>query len=560
MWGMHFTDPLYLNWFYPENSELHHGAGIALFGRDLFSPLVNFGWLGVALLAAWCIGRPYGVAPLSLTAVAIALDTGPMVPREAGTPATDMAPVALLLAAAAILINAWAARQSRPRGRRRKGVPRELRLRRLTKGGQPIRHSPTGPSGPPPAAAHGRNPHRWAGDRDCAGTKLTISGAAAVMAVGIPFIVPPGVRRKAFGVFVGGVAAVAGFWFLRNLIHAGNPLPWLREIGPIDPSGSEPGPGGARRLHRRPLHLRRAEHEPLELLLPQADREPARPALVPDPRRLRGRSAPRGLAPEVARRPARGRGHDRGRDRLPVHPAHRGGPGGAAARLRDQPPISGSRFCSRARPAAARAAAHAGAAQAAAPGRWSHRPLLHLVLLGRRRGLGRRFRLGPLGAPDRDRLRRRADRPRAARPARGGARGRGGGRHRARGRRDRLGAPGRLPRESLRAPRRVPLPARRGGPLGEAQLRPAIAVAGTSGAYNQYGFYGDDLDNHVQYVGRDLPQADFRAIDDCSLFREADPQRGRLRLPGHDAQAGSERSGDRHPFPRGRLGEGRSGG
>jgi hypothetical protein len=46
-----------------------------------------------------------------------------------------------------------------------------------------------------------------------------------------------------------------------------------------------------------------------------------------------------------------------------------------------------------------------------------------------------------------------------------------------------------------------------------------IAVAGTSGAYNQYGFYGDDLDNRVQYIGRDLPHADFRAIGDCSLFR-----------------------------------------
>ena len=64
VWGMHFIDPLYLNWFYPENSELLHAAGIVLFNRDIFSPLVNFGWLGVALLAAWCIGRPYGVAPL----------------------------------------------------------------------------------------------------------------------------------------------------------------------------------------------------------------------------------------------------------------------------------------------------------------------------------------------------------------------------------------------------------------------------------------------------------------------------------------------------------------
>ena len=122
VWGMHFTDPLYLNWFYPQNSELLHAAGIVLSGRDLFSPLVNFGWLGVALLAAWCIGRPYGVAPLSLTAVAIAMDTGPMVPREAGTPATDTAPVALLLAAAAILITAWAPPKGVRRGRYRRSA------------------------------------------------------------------------------------------------------------------------------------------------------------------------------------------------------------------------------------------------------------------------------------------------------------------------------------------------------------------------------------------------------------------------------------------------------
>src|SRR4029450_10790659 len=52
VWGMHFTDPLYLNWFYPENSELLHGGGILLTGRDIFSPLINFGGLGGAFLAA----------------------------------------------------------------------------------------------------------------------------------------------------------------------------------------------------------------------------------------------------------------------------------------------------------------------------------------------------------------------------------------------------------------------------------------------------------------------------------------------------------------------------
>src|SRR4051794_16000107 len=97
VWGMHFVDPLYLNWFYPENSELLHGAGIVLLNPDRVSPLGNLGWRGVPLLAGWCRGRPYGVAPLSWVGVCSAMDTGPRVPREAGTPATDTVPVALLL-------------------------------------------------------------------------------------------------------------------------------------------------------------------------------------------------------------------------------------------------------------------------------------------------------------------------------------------------------------------------------------------------------------------------------------------------------------------------------
>ena len=71
------------------------------------------------------------------------------------------------------------------------------------------------------------------------GTKLTIAGPTAAMAVGIPLIVEPGFRRRALGLFLGGVAITAGFWFLRNLIHSGSPLPWLQDLGPID----LPGPG-----------------------------------------------------------------------------------------------------------------------------------------------------------------------------------------------------------------------------------------------------------------------------------------------------------------------------
>ncbi len=73
------------------------------------------------------------------------------------------------------------------------------------------------------------------------GTKLTIAGGVAAMAVGVPLIVDSGFRRRALGLFLGGVAITAGFWFLRNLIHSGNPLPWLQELGPIDLPGPDRG-------------------------------------------------------------------------------------------------------------------------------------------------------------------------------------------------------------------------------------------------------------------------------------------------------------------------------
>jgi hypothetical protein len=48
-----------------------------------------------------------------------------------------------------------------------------------------------------------------------------------------------------------------------------------------------------------------------------------------------------------------------------------------------------------------------------------------------------------------------------------------------------------------------------------------IAVAGTSGAYNQYGLYGDRLENYVQYVGQTGPGGNFTRIESCPEFREA---------------------------------------
>ncbi len=494
VWGMHFIDPLYLNWFYPENSELLHAAGIVLFNRDIVSPLVNFGWLGVTLLAAWCIGRPYGVAPLSLVAVAIAMDTGPMVPREAGTPATDTAPVALLLAAAALLINAWALRSDRGS---ELGARAEFSL-------------PTGVllvAGLAIGLA--------------LGSKLTISGAAAAMVVGVPLIVPPGVRRKAFLVFVAGVAATAGFWFLRNLIHAGNPLPWIRHIGPIDLPGPNRGLQGRHDftvahyiLSNPSTGIWRAYFlNPIENLLGPlwflilAGAAGGAILAVWRPRSLAVRLA--GMITIVAAiaylftplTAAGPEGHPLafginlryltpgfalGLALLPLEP--RLVPG----RLR-VPLIAGGIV-------ALFLTSHYSDANVAWTGAFASIPwavLIGILLIGAPVGLAllaRRSALtaGVAGAVlafvisavgwerHGEYFAHRYDRP-----------------------------------EDFRF--QLDDAVRWAKPTSDLR----IAVAGTSGAYNQYGFYGDDVSNYVQYVGRHLPEADFRRIETCAEFRQA---------------------------------------
>ena len=72
-WSLHFIAPQFLAWFYPANAEIFHATGMLAFGRDLLSPLLNLGWFVGCLVACWCIGRPYRVAPWSLALGAVAL-------------------------------------------------------------------------------------------------------------------------------------------------------------------------------------------------------------------------------------------------------------------------------------------------------------------------------------------------------------------------------------------------------------------------------------------------------------------------------------------------------
>lgn len=229
--GAHYTETIFTNWFYPQNGELLHADGILLTGRDTLSLFLNFGWLAIAFLAAWCIGRPFGRAPLTVVAAGILLECHTLVVREPGAAKNDLMAAALLLAAIAILINVdWGA-HLRPRwgwpGRARRPVFRTNRSAReassKAKNPAPDRATPTGV----PLAAAGLAVGM------AVGTKSTALAMAAALTVAVIVLAPTGRRWAAAGWWFAAAVAGGGYWYLRNLVVSGNPLPQLEHLGPI---------------------------------------------------------------------------------------------------------------------------------------------------------------------------------------------------------------------------------------------------------------------------------------------------------------------------------------
>jgi hypothetical protein len=186
-----YVDLEFLTAFYPANVELLHAVGFVLFGTAALSPLLSLAALALGLLAGWCAGRPFGVAPATLLATALALGVPALFESQAGEAKNDVAALAFLLAAAALLLAA------RPR-------PATLALA---------------------GAAAGL----------ALGTKLSFLAPVAALLLAAAWI-----GRRHAAAFAAGAAATGGLWYVRNLLATGNPLPWL---GPL------PQPAEARSEH-----------------------------------------------------------------------------------------------------------------------------------------------------------------------------------------------------------------------------------------------------------------------------------------------------------------------
>jgi hypothetical protein len=229
-----YFDPIFFATYYPANSEVMHSIGILAFDRDIVSPLLNLGFLALSLLACYCIGRPWGVGPQSLIGGSIALGGQNLAEFQAGEALNDITGVAFVLAAVAILVNARAASSTPSPGASPQppgpeggaGEPGGGHFRNL-------RRPVYADSGSPPAGLPGPA-LALAGIAAglAAGTKLSFLAPIVVLWAGLIVIAGRGGRRRTALWFGIPAFAAGGYWYVRNLIAIGNPIPFT-SFGPL---------------------------------------------------------------------------------------------------------------------------------------------------------------------------------------------------------------------------------------------------------------------------------------------------------------------------------------
>lgn len=208
---LHFTDAFRLAvWYYPQSSELIHGALIGLMDSDWLSPLFNMVCLGVALLGCWCVGRPYGVGPATLVGGAILLSAGVMIDTQPGEGRNDIVAFAFLIAFAAFLINGHQSRA--PKSGAVDEVP------------------------DPNAPLLDKGPLIIAGIAAGLAISVKVSMLAPVGIIFLGMILVSGRARSWVTTICLGIPMllVGGFWYIRAMIYTGgNPVPAIG-FGPLN--------------------------------------------------------------------------------------------------------------------------------------------------------------------------------------------------------------------------------------------------------------------------------------------------------------------------------------
>jgi hypothetical protein len=255
---LHFTDPLKLAaWFYPQNSELIHGIGIVFLKTDFLSPLINLMWVALCLLAAWCVGRPYAIGGVTLLGAAVVLDSEMMVGSQAGQGPNDVAGLFFLMAALAFLIDGAATAHAARTGKARSTPATAGASDDLEPGvveDVPVEGDPR------VLATVGAGPLFMAGLAAGLGigTKITLLATIAAFTVGVVILGGRQHWLKALGIWLGGMVITCGFWYGRNFVEALNPFPQIDKLGPIN----LPGPDQLDLYPRQPHKLSEYYNDP----------------------------------------------------------------------------------------------------------------------------------------------------------------------------------------------------------------------------------------------------------------------------------------------------------
>ncbi|MGH2951637.1 MAG: hypothetical protein ACRDKX_06305, partial [Solirubrobacterales bacterium] len=218
-----YFDPIFFASYYPANSEVLHALPILAFDRDIVSPLLNLGFLALGLLAAYCIGRPWGLGPHALIGGAIALGSQQLVEFQAGEALNDVVGTSLVLACVAVLVTKGWAGEASPAvaGPSRRQPPATVL--------PSARVSGLGQDGPPDWAALG-----IAGLAAglAAGTKLSFLAPVSALFVGVTILAGRQHRLRTAAWFAVPALLAGGYWYARNLFATGNPIPFT-SFGPL---------------------------------------------------------------------------------------------------------------------------------------------------------------------------------------------------------------------------------------------------------------------------------------------------------------------------------------
>lgn len=167
--------------FYPANVELLAAELILPFGSDVLVPLMSLGWLALALAASWCIGAEVDRGPLGLLVGALVASVSVLVATQAGTARVDIAILGLLLAAVALVLHQPASAGS-------------CALAGLALG-------------------------------LAVGSKFGVLPVAGLLAVGVALVLARRLGARAVLAWSGATVAAGAYWYVRNWVIAGSPVP-----------------------------------------------------------------------------------------------------------------------------------------------------------------------------------------------------------------------------------------------------------------------------------------------------------------------------------------------